>query len=138
MQVDQPKGEAKILDSGKRQEFATGSKRDVRDGKGRYDLLMFHVMYADARHLEEGAKKYGDANWRKGQPLSRYLDSAVRHIAKFAAGERGEPHLCAARWNLGAIYETKRMISNGMLPVELDDIPDFNEYSLGKEVLCTE
>jgi len=120
----------KILDSGDRQEFATGSRRDIREGKGRYDLLMFRAMHADARHLEEGAKKYGDNNWRLGQPLSRYLDSAIRHMAEFTMGLRDEPHLAAARWNLGALYETKAMIREGLLPAELDDLPDFNEYPI--------
>jgi len=28
-----------VRDSGKREEFDTGSRRDTRQGKGRYDLL---------------------------------------------------------------------------------------------------
>ncbi|HUS51203.1 MAG TPA: dATP/dGTP diphosphohydrolase domain-containing protein, partial [Candidatus Paceibacterota bacterium] len=68
-----------VKDSGKRQDFDTGSRRDTRDGKGRYDLLPVRAIKRLAKHYENGAKKYGDRNWEKGQPLSRYLDSALRH-----------------------------------------------------------
>lgn len=60
-----------VKDSGKRQEFQTGSIRDTREGKGRYDLLPPHAIFRLAKHFENGAKKYGDRNWEKGQPLSR-------------------------------------------------------------------
>ena len=59
-----------VRDSGQRQEFETGSRRDTREGKGRYDLLPAHAIFLVARQLEEGAKKYGERNWEKGQPLS--------------------------------------------------------------------
>ena len=116
-----------VKDSGKREEFETGSRRDTRDGKGRFDLLSPFVMERDARHLEFGAKKYGDRNWEKGQPLSRYYDSAIRHMNKFMMGHRDEDHLAAARWNIGALMHTQEMIRIGRLPVELDDLPDFTQ-----------
>ena len=72
-------GHRPIKDSGVRQDFETGSRRDTRDGKGRYDLLPMRAIQRLARHFEGGAKKYGDRNWEKGQPISRYLDSALRH-----------------------------------------------------------
>jgi hypothetical protein len=84
-------------------------------------------MERDARHLEFGAKKYGDRNWEKGQPLSRYYDSAIRHMNKFMMGHRDEDHLAAARWNIGALMHTQEMIRIGRLPVELDDLPDFTQ-----------
>jgi len=116
-----------VKDSGKREEFDTGSRRDTRDGKGRFDLLSPFVMERDARHLEFGAKKYGDRNWEKGQPLSRYYDSAIRHMNKFMMGHRDEDHLAAARWNIGALMHTQEMIRIGRLPIELDDLPDFTQ-----------
>jgi len=113
----------KILDSGKRQTFETGSVRDVREGKGRFDLLPPAAITLLAKHFEEGAKKYGDNNWLKGQPLSRYLDSALRHLFKVLAGQEDEPHDRAAAWNLMAYMETKERIRDGRLPKELDDMP---------------
>jgi hypothetical protein len=110
-----------LKDSGKRQEWNTGSRRDTREGKGRFDLLPWEVIEADARYMELGAKKYGDRNWEKGQPLSRYLDSGLRHLTKYMIGHRDEPHLQAARWNLAAYQWTLNRIRENTLPMELND-----------------
>jgi hypothetical protein len=111
-----------VKDSGQRQEFETGSKRDTRDGKGRYDLIPAYALSRLARHYENGAKKYGDRNWEKGQPLARYLDSMIRHAYKFLGGSRDEDHLAAVAWNALAYIETEERIKKGILPKELDDI----------------
>lgn len=118
--------EKKILDSGKRQEFQTGSVRDTSEGKGRFDLLPYYSIMKLAQHFEEGARKYACNNWRKGQPLSRYFDSAQRHLAKFAMGFQDEPHLTAALWNLICYVETAKRIELGQLPSELKDFPTVN------------
>ncbi len=58
-----------------------------------------------SKHYEDGAKKYEPRNWEKGQPLSVYIDSGVRHYLKFKAGLTDEPHLRAFIWNiLGAMW----------------------------------
>ncbi len=112
-----------VKDSGVRQAFATGSQRDTRQGKGRYDLLSPIVLLRDARHLENGAVKYGDRNWELGQPLSRYFDSAVRHMFEHLEGMRDEDHLAAARWNIACMIHTEEMVARGLLPGELCDLP---------------
>ena len=153
-----------ILDSGDRTEFESGAVRDMREGKGRCDLLPMEVVagllrdpilydirdfqstgetkslytaidrfsthwmdevvkdklgsctdeerevietatYAEmcldvAKHFEEGAKKYGDNNWRLGIPVHVYIDSAVRHYLKYLATWEDEPHDRAFVWNL--------------------------------------
>ena len=111
-----------IKDSGKRQAFTTGSQRDTREGKGRFDLLPLFAEEELAKHFEGGARKYGDNNWLKGQPLSRYLDSARRHLNKAARGQRDEPHFIAAAWNLMCLIDTQKRIELGMLPKELNDL----------------
>jgi len=113
---------SEVKDSGKRQEFNTGSKRDTREGKGRYDLIPAYALSRLAKHYENGADKYGDRNWEKGQPLSRYLDSMIRHGFKFLGGSRDEDHLAAVAWNALAFMETEYRINQGILPKELDDI----------------
>lgn len=110
-------------DSGKREEFATGSRRDTREGKGRYDLISPVAMRRLAGVLERGAAKYGDRNWEKGQPLARYLDSALRHIFNHLAGMRDEDHVGQAMWNLHAYVHTEEMIESGRLPKALCDVP---------------
>jgi hypothetical protein len=114
----------KILkDSGRRQEFDTGAVRDCEQGKGRFDLLPGHAIGLLAKHFEAGATKYGDRNWEKGIPLHRYLDSATRHLMKFVGGERDEPHLVAAMWNIACLLQTRHWIETGRLPQELNDLP---------------
>lgn len=115
-----------VKDSGKREEFNTGSKRDTREGKGRFDLIPFEVVEMLARHYENGAVKYGDNNWKKGQPISRYMDSAMRHLVKYWCGLVDEDHLISAIWNLFAIADTEERIAIGELPKELDDHPAKN------------
>ncbi len=117
-------GNYTIKDSGKRQEFETGAVRDVRVGKGRFDLLPWKTIWALARHYEKGATKYSERNWEQGIPLSRFFDSAIRHAIEAFLGMRDENHLIAAIWNLVGWYETKLRIDAGILPKILDDIPN--------------
>ena len=112
-----------VKDSGKRQHFKSGSVRDTREKKGRYDLLMPHAIYLVARQLEEGALKYAERNWELGQPLSRYMDSALRHLFRHLEGHRDERHDVACAWNVLAMIETQRKIELGLLPKELNDLP---------------
>lgn len=111
----------RVKDSGEREEFETGSRRDTQKGKGRFDLLPFIALRRLALHYEHGSEKYGDHNWRKGQPLSRYFSSAMRHMIRWMLGWKDEDHLAAAVWNLCAIIETEEMIRRGKLPHHLDD-----------------
>jgi hypothetical protein len=178
----------KVVDSGKRQEFNTGSVRDTAEGKGTphliagealevvyknlvgivvlapvswFDVYARMLKYSEivenkekniqeiyaailmtitmigkgednsyssaltrlARHYENGAKKYAKNNWRKGQPISRYYDSACRHIWKAIDGLKDEDHEAAIFWNLLAIVQTKIDIEKGLLPKELNDFP---------------
>ena len=53
-----------------------------------------------AKHFEDGAKKYGDNNWRKGIPVKFYIDSGVRHYLKFKRGDTDEPNDRAFVWNM--------------------------------------
>jgi len=121
--LHQTKGWIKPLpDSGHREHFETGSVRDTREGKGRFDLIPVQSMRRLARHYEAGAAKYGDRNWERGQPLARYLDSAFRHLCGVLEDLRDEDHTAAVVWNMFAYMETRRRIEAGELPRELDDL----------------
>ncbi|KKL07130.1 hypothetical protein LCGC14_2589080 [marine sediment metagenome] len=111
-----------VEDSGKRQEFNTGSVRDTRAGKGRFDLVPGYALFRLAQHYENGAAKYGDRNWERGQPLSRYLSSAIRHLVEYGMGMREEDHLAAVAWNAFSIIWTEEQVRLGKLPQELDDM----------------
>lgn len=112
-----PKPRLHVKDSGVRQEFKTGAVRDTNIGKGRYDLLPPIAEHFQALIMEAGATKYQDRNWEKGMPLSRFLDSARRHLNKFHAGLTDEDHLTAAIWNLCCLQH------HLVLNPHLDDLP---------------
>lgn len=114
-----------LKDSGSRREFSTGSVRDAATGKGRYDLVSPLALERLAQLYERGAQKYDARNWEKGQPLSAYLDCAMRHLQKHLAGYRDEDHMAAAAWNAFGLMHTEIMISRGLLPAELDDLPNY-------------
>ena len=116
-------GDYKIKDSGDRRKFDTGSQRDMPVGKGRLDLVFWYTILELSKHFEQGAAKYEKNNWRKGQPLSVYFDSAMRHMTKYACGYTDERHDLAAMWNIGCLIETKKRVDMGQLPKELDDFP---------------
>jgi hypothetical protein len=106
-----------IKDSGQRTTFGTGAVRDMHTGKGRMDLLPWEAIIEVSKHCEEGALKYGERNCEKGIPIHSLIDSAFRHLAKYTMGEKDEPHLRAAAWNvLFALYMEIRH-------PELQDIP---------------
>lgn len=107
-------------DSGKREEMPTGSVRDSREGKGRFDLISPFALRRIAGVYERGSIKYADRNWEKGQKFSRCLDSALRHLNAFAMGWTDEDHASQAAWNILAILhfqETGR--------TDLDDMPHY-------------
>jgi hypothetical protein len=114
-----------VKDSGKRQEFSTGSMRDTRTGKGRFDLISPIALKRLAQHYENGSVKYGDRNWEKGQPLSRYMDSLIRHAYCLLEGKNDEDHAAAIAWNAMAYVHTEEMIKRGFLPNELNDMPNY-------------
>lgn len=111
-------------DSGERRPFDTGAHRDVATGKGRYDLLPPEGIKRLAQLFERGAEKYDDRNWEKGIPLSVYADSMLRHAFQAAAGQEDEDHLAAVAWNALCMATTQQRIREGLLPAELDDLPN--------------
>ena len=122
--TDEKKKSYEIKDSGTRKKFRTGAQRDLSSDKGRFDLLPCQAIRALAIHYELGANKYDARNWEKGIPVSRFLDSAMRHIFQFLDGEDdGENHLVSALWNIASCYETILRIQQGRLPEELYDLP---------------
>lgn len=114
-----------LKDSGKKQEFETGAMRDAREGKGRYDLLPPTAIRRLALIYEKGAQKYGERNWEKGMPVSRFLDSALRHIAEHIEGYRDEDHLAQAMWNIAGAMHMEDMVKRGKLDKKLADLPNY-------------
>lgn len=81
----------------------------------------FHSLFIEVSiHFEEGAKKYGVDNWKKGIPTNCYIDSALRHFFKYLRGDNDEPHGRAFVWNLLACIWT------------CDNKPELNVYKEAK------
>lgn len=106
----QEKISSPIKDSGERTEFRSGAVRDMHEGKGDMLSVPWAAMLRVSTHYENGAKKYGRYNYLKGIPVSSFVDSAIRHLAKYVAGYDDEDHLSAAAFNvLGAIQMEEEM-----------------------------
>ena len=113
-----------IKDSGERSTFTTGAQRDAQQGKGRFDLIPLDFLFEYAKLLEQGALKYEARNWEQGIPLSRFVDSGMRHLFKYLRGDRDEPHLIQAMFNFIGLYQTTLWIEQGKLSMSLNDIPN--------------
>lgn len=100
-------------DSGKRQEYASGMRRDLQEGKPRFELINPEgmpydetLLYRWAMLLERGMEKYGYRNWEKAnseEELNRFKASAWRHFVQAMSGEVDEDHFAAVLFNLNAI-----------------------------------
>jgi len=97
-------------DSGVRQEFDSGMKRDTQEGKPRYDLIMpvgmrYPLLTRFAELLERGMAKYGYRNWEKADSEEEYIrfkSSAFRHFMQWFQDEGDEDHAAAVWFNIQA------------------------------------
>ncbi len=105
--------EYKTKDSGERQEFSTGMRRDITTGKTRYDLLYMPMLERWAGLMGRGAEKYGENNWQKAETqeeLDRFKQSAIRHFMQWFNGDTDEDHAAAIFFNVsGAEYVKRRL-----------------------------
>jgi hypothetical protein len=92
-----------VTDSGERQSFETGARRDTQTGKPRFGLIPAYPLRRLAMHYTNGADKYGENNWTKGMPMSRTWESLERHVNAYKEGENKEDHLAAIAWNVFAL-----------------------------------
>jgi hypothetical protein len=114
-------------DSGKRQEYASGMRRDVQDDKP--DLFQWmprsipykeSLWYRAGMLANRGAQKYGRRNWEAAgsNPASadeeeeRFKSSLLRHTMQAIHDETDEDHLAAVLFNAIclAMVQTKKKI----------------------------
>ena len=122
-----------LKETGAMQTFSTGSQRDIPGNKPRFGLLPFYVLERWAAHITKGAAKYGEDNWKRGQPLSRYQDSLLRHLYQWLNGDREEDHLAAMLFNVAGLMWTEAAVEAGTLPAELNDIRGLLDPPKGEE-----
>lgn len=97
-------------DSGVRQDYKSGMRRDSQEGKPRFFLLLtgdipFEEQFLTrlAALMTRGAEKYGSRNWQLAdseEELERFKESGLRHHMQYLAGETDEDHLAATAFNL--------------------------------------
>jgi hypothetical protein len=61
------------------------------EGKPQLSLLPLDFLSECAKVLEFGAEKYARNNFRKGMPISKILDSLLRHVSAIQRGELVDP-----------------------------------------------
>lgn len=105
-----------VKDSGKREEYQSGMRRDTTQGKPMYSLIDRTFLYRLAMHLTKGAEKYGKDNWRMAnsqEELDRFKDSAFRHMMQWLNGDTDEDHMSAVAFNLfAAEYVKSRLVES--------------------------
>lgn len=111
-----------VRDGGARTTFSTGAQREISSGRGRFDLISDDFLKALAELYEQGALKYADHNYARGMPLSRFKDSAMRHLNAWCRGERDEPHLVQAAWNLISMWTVDCLVEEGLLSEDFRDL----------------
>ena len=105
-----------------------GEDRAVRDtaaDKPRPDLISPFAEERQGHWLRMGAAKYAERNWEKGMPFSRCVASLKRHLMKYQQGMRDEDHLAAIMFNAMALIHYEEMIERGVLPADLNDMPEY-------------
>ena len=100
-------------DSGARQDYSTGMRRDLQDGKPRFDLCTALDQKYDeslygrwAALMGRGANKYGQRNWELSSTMEefqRFKASLSRHFQQFVQGDEEEDHAAAICFNLNAM-----------------------------------
>jgi hypothetical protein len=101
---------------------ADGGGLRFNEGKNQLDLIPPEWMWGLGVVMSRGAIKYAKNNWMRGMPWSTMVGCALRHLFKFACGERydkesGCHHLAHAAWNMLALmtYDLRELGTNDLL-----------------------
>ena len=117
-------------DSGKRQEYQSGMRRDTQEGKPDFTLLLTDLPYSEqlltrwAGLMARGAEKYGRNNWQLANSqdeLDRFKASAFRHFMQWITGEDDEDHAAAVLFNINAAEYVKSKLLGGSEDVQIKE-----------------
>jgi len=100
----------KMNDSGERIDYGKGNaQREPDINKPRPELITPFGLERLAHWYRLGGQKYGNFNWCKGMPFSRYTASMFRHLIAWMKGDSSEDHLSAIAWNALAIIHHQEL-----------------------------
>ena len=113
--------DGKMNDTGQRINYGeNAAQREPDTDKGRPDLISPFAIERLAKWYSLGSMKYGDRNWEKGMPFSRYIASLERHVIAIKKGDESEDHLSAIAWNAFAIMHHQELNE-----LQWDDMPHY-------------
>lgn len=120
--------------SSEERKFKGGAQRDAAVGKGAPHWMPSVALFLVSRIYENGniqrdklsgGPGNGDTrNWENGMPINELLGSAERHIQRFREGDRSEPHLPMAIWNLLNALMMAVWVYLGFRDAEFNNLPD--------------
>ena len=123
--------------------YSTGAQRDSRAGKGAFHWMPWDAVFCVSRIYELGNKgrsKTGDGNdrnWENGMALIDFLHSAMNHITAHISGDRTEPHISQAIWNLLNYLQTSIWVILGFRSKDLNKLPNHRaSWKPGDEPPC--
>ena len=126
-----------VKDSGQREEYASGMRRDTQEGKPDYALIHPTFLTRLAMHLTRGAKKYGRHNWQLANSqaeLIRFQSSAFRHLIQWLCGDEDEDHASAVCFNIMAgEYVKQRLMDEG--EPQQDETKYFTVFRMDGQVI---
>jgi dATP/dGTP diphosphohydrolase, N-terminal len=93
--------------------FKTGAVRSGDTDSFDYTSIPLLGLMAVARTSAEGAQKYGRLNYQLGMPSWTYINHAMHHLTLFSLGDREQPHLAHATWNLMAAQQAEILDPDG-------------------------
>ena len=109
-------------DSGERQDYDSGMRRDTTHDKPRFgDLIIDGIPYEEqlltryAMLRTRGAVKYGPRNCELAnsqEEADRFKDSAFRHFMQWYTGELDEDHAAATLFNIQLAEMVKYRVDN--------------------------
>ena len=110
--------------------YEGGAHRDSRTGKGAPEWMPSQALALVSCIYEKGNKgrsKTGngdDRNWENGMKIGDLVGSALRHIERFKEGDRSEPHLPQALWNLLNALQMSIWVSTGYRNSSFNNLVD--------------
>lgn len=118
-------------------DYGTGAHRDSRTGKGSFKWMPQDALFCVARIYEIGNNQRGVRNWENGIPIEDLVDSAIRHLSAYLAGDRSEPHLSQAAWNVLNALTMSIWVYFGYRPKSLNTLPNHRgPWKPGDEPMC--
>jgi hypothetical protein len=114
--------------------YLGGAQRDTATGKGAPQYLPTVALFLVSRIYEignaqrdklSGGDGNGDTrNWENGMKIADLIGSGIRHAERYLEGDRSEPHLPQAVWNLLNAIMMSVWVYLGFRDASFNNLPD--------------